>query len=91
MKVFVCEDSKVRSSFLSHICTAGEPTYWGHVKSHIAKLDEVLASQVEITKWRLGLYQNKIFFVSHRREFSQYVRELLSKKESTQALVVELA
>jgi hypothetical protein len=54
-------------------------------------IDEVLASQVQITKWKFGLYQNKIFFVSHRSEFRQYVRELLSKKESTQALVVELA
>jgi len=90
MKVFVCEEPRLKSSYISHICTAGEPTYWQHVQNHISKLDEVLADQVQITKWKFGLYQNKVFFVSHKDEFTQYVKELLSKKDFTQTLVLEL-
>jgi len=91
MKVYICEEPKLSSSFASSVCTGGEPTYWQQAKCHVTKLDEVLANQVQITKWRLGLYQNKVFFVSHRDEFDRYVKELLVKKDATQALVVELA
>ena len=85
MKVYICEDPKLSTSFASSVCTGGEPTYWQQAKGHITKLDEVLANQVQITKWKLGLYQNKVFFVSHRDEFDRYVKELLAKKDATQA------
>jgi hypothetical protein len=38
IKVFVCGDSRLTPSFLNHICTAGERTYWEHIKNHIAQL-----------------------------------------------------
>jgi hypothetical protein len=91
MLAYVCEDEIMKLSYVSHICVAGEPTYWQYIKDHISKLDDVLATQVQITKWKFGLYQNKVFFISHRSEFSQYVNELLSRQQSTQRLIFELA
>ena len=90
MLVFVCEEPRVSASYISHICPAGETTYWKSVHQHISKLDEILATQVQISKWRLGLYQNKVFFVSNKKEFNLYVKELLEKKDSTQKLILEL-
>lgn len=90
MLVYVCENPELKLSYLGHICTAGEPTYWNHLTDHVLKLDEILSNQVKITKWKFGLYQNKIFFVSHKKEFSEYAQQLLKNKQAAQRLVLEL-
>ncbi len=90
MLVYVCEEPKQKSSYLRHICTAGEPTFWEQLTHHIEKLGDVLTNQVRITKWKFGLYQNQVFFVSHKREFHEYTVKLLEQKEKAQKIVLEL-
>lgn len=90
MRVFIVEDSEC-SSFLPHICVGGEPTYWRQLSTHIKKLDELLNDQIQISKWKFGLYQNKRFFVSHRPEYQETVRILIAKKNAVEAMIVELA
>ncbi len=90
LRVYIYEDQSLTQSLLSHICVGGERTFWNFVTRHIEKLDELLANQVHISKWKFGLYQNKKFFISHRPEYQDAITELLSKKESAEKRIVEL-
>ncbi|NMC61215.1 MAG: hypothetical protein GYA51_17810 [Candidatus Methanofastidiosa archaeon] len=90
MRVFVTEEPKLLASYKSQICPAGEMTYWQLINNHIARLDLVLYNQTETTKWRYGLYRNKIFFVSNKSEFDLYVNDLLAKRDKTQKLIFDL-
>lgn len=90
MLVYVCEEPSLRNSYLPYISTGGEPTYWHKVREHVLRLNDLLSNQVQIVKWRFGLYQNRVFFVSHQKEFHDYAHELLEKKQKAQEMVIEM-
>jgi hypothetical protein len=54
-------------------------------------MDNVLGEQIQITKWRFGLYRNKKFFVSNKPQYQAAVQELLRRKSRAQELIVEVA
>ncbi len=91
MLVYVCEDKQLTKSYLPHICFGGVPTLWEQLVKHVTGLDELLANQIRITKWRFGLYQNRRFFVSNRPEYNRTAHELLSKKQQAEELIIKLA
>lgn len=90
MKVFICEDPAVTPSFLSHICTSGEYTFWQQIKNRITKLDDLLAQQVHITKWKIGLFGDKEFFVVNRKAYDKAIHELRKVKNIAEDLILEL-
>lgn len=90
MQVFLCEDPLKSPSFLSHICTSGEETFWQQIKDHITKLDDLLAQQVQITKWKIGLFGDKEFFISNRKAYDKSIVDLRKIKSMAEDLILEL-
>lgn len=90
MQVYILKDSKLSHAFIAHICIGGEKTFWDHFTSHIHKLDEVLNDRIRIAKWKLGLYQNKRFFVSNKPQYKATLNNLIQKKNDTENMIVRM-